>query len=212
MTDIEDLRLTDDEIVAIAALVGQKWTSRLPTVDVRSDAELAAATLRGWRSLTLRGLADADGRHLTEVIGSLYGVVPVIRSYVADAQIAELPSGNRSYFRRRPGGWTVEATTPIGVHLFRAVAEEDAVRLLEAAVEKVYVDGVGSAAEDGKSTGHYLCVGSQHGDQALLLTVCQGELKLYRAGETMVALSQPASAAEAVEALGIGVAAAAAGR
>ena len=47
MTSASKLTLTDDEAVAVAFLADGTWRPPLPTVDDTSDAELAAALLRG---------------------------------------------------------------------------------------------------------------------------------------------------------------------
>ncbi len=59
--DVGRLALTDDEAAAIATRASGAWRAPLPTVDATSEVDLAAAVLRGWRSLVIRELAELGG-------------------------------------------------------------------------------------------------------------------------------------------------------
>jgi hypothetical protein len=56
------LALTDDEAAAVALQADGAWRAPLPTVDESSRDDVLRAILRGRRSLSVRDLADADGR------------------------------------------------------------------------------------------------------------------------------------------------------
>ena len=50
--------LTDDELVALSSLTQRPWPFPLKTVDHLSNGEVGLATMRGVRSLTVRGFAE----------------------------------------------------------------------------------------------------------------------------------------------------------
>jgi hypothetical protein len=61
MTTPHLLAFTDDEAAAVAWQSGGAWRAPLPTVEATNEADLAAAILRGTRSLLVRDLAKPDG-------------------------------------------------------------------------------------------------------------------------------------------------------
>jgi len=76
------LKLTDDEVVALAASAGCRWPVPLPTVEGDDSAALGQAVVRGARSLRIRGL----------VIESIQGA-SLSRELDAVVKIAQVPAG-----------------------------------------------------------------------------------------------------------------------
>jgi hypothetical protein len=65
MTDndlvVTPLVLTDDEVMALAALSGRAWWTGLSSVDATSNKDMTTAAARGLRSLAVRSLLTGDG-------------------------------------------------------------------------------------------------------------------------------------------------------
>lgn len=101
MTNDCTLALTDDEAAAVALATGGAWRPPLPTIDQASEADLAAAILRGRRSLVVRDLARPDGTATGD----------------AAEVIARLGTGPRATFSLvdRGGSWIPEGLT---IHLY----------------------------------------------------------------------------------------------
>ena len=55
------LMLTDDELMALAAVSGRAWWTGLRSVDVASEEDMIRASGRGLRSLAVRALISEDG-------------------------------------------------------------------------------------------------------------------------------------------------------
>lgn len=55
------LVLTDDELMALAAVSGRAWWTGLRSVDVASEVDMISASGRGLRSLATRSLIAEDG-------------------------------------------------------------------------------------------------------------------------------------------------------
>ena len=76
---MNEVTLTDDEAVAIAAERKGRWMGPLPTVDERDATALLQAAVRGERSLRVRGV-DVDDSLISPVISRL----PRVVGYVSD--------------------------------------------------------------------------------------------------------------------------------
>lgn len=112
------LKLTDDELVAIAVDLSGPWFGGLPTVDVDSEESLAAAALRGHRSLLVRELLNADGElegDLPALAGRQVGSRDFITVYIGDAEHARASWGIAST-HYRASEWILETVTVLGVH------------------------------------------------------------------------------------------------
>lgn len=112
------LKLTDDELVAIAVDLSGPWLGGLPTVDLGSEESLAASALRGHRSLLVRELLNADGElegDLPALAGQQVGSRDFIAVYIGDAEHARASWGIASTHYRAVE-WILETVTVLGVH------------------------------------------------------------------------------------------------
>lgn len=141
----ETLKLTDDEAAAIAVLADGAWRTPLLTINEANKAELAAAVLRGRRSLMVRDLADADGTPAgiaAEVLKRL-GTGLCAMFMLVDESDAWLPDAFNSYLY----GASVTETEmthvvgAAGVHHFRVPPAPGAWQTLTALAEAIYASG-----------------------------------------------------------------------
>jgi hypothetical protein len=139
------LALTDDEAAALALRVGGAWAAPLPTVNNADRAQVAAAVLRGRRSLVVRDLATPGG----EPTGAAADV------------LKRLGAGPRAGFmlQTADGTWFHRGTTvylygtsvtdvelshlvaPAGVHYFTASPPPGQWQALTILAESVYDNG-----------------------------------------------------------------------
>ena len=201
MYELTDITLTDDEAVALAVETGRPWPSGLPTVDVHSERALAAAAMRGWRSFSVRNLS-ADVPALARRLAPVTAAAPRMDTYLADADLARLPSSTCSHFYALPDStWAVELTTGAGVHVFRAVTDGAADQMLVSAVERAHQAGVSPTAGEANPAARFFCVASNRSDHLRLLVVGRGRLAMYRVADTVTALPAPRSSSEAIRLL-----------
>lgn len=118
--------LTDDEVVAIAALRSSEFPAWLPTV-ARVPGEMIGGALRGARALLVRGLAEAKGDGL--VVAS--EVADLIEPFVGSdwtcssfsyATVASLPvaaGGVRVFATNADDEWHLDEVSAYGVHSIR---------------------------------------------------------------------------------------------
>lgn len=152
MTSPDTLRLTDDEAAAIAILASGAWRTPLPTVNEASDADLAAAVLRGRRSLVVRDLAEPDGTPVAEAAEVLkrLGTGPRALFMVVGGDGAWIPSGFTVYLY----GATVaeiemsHLVAASGVHYFRVAPPPGQWGALTGLAEAIFADGF-TAADGG---------------------------------------------------------------
>jgi hypothetical protein len=117
--DIADIVLTDDEVVAVAVQESQPWPVALPTVPNGDPDALAAASFRGHRSLSVRGLLNDEGG-LTLSIASLCSGIPGADSFLAvflaDNSFQRAGWGVMSCHYPSTAEWIVESINPLGIH------------------------------------------------------------------------------------------------
>ena len=123
MTNTHTLALTDDEAAAIALRAEGGWRTPLPTVDQASEADLAAAVLRGRRSLAVRDLVQRDGTPTgpaAEVLARL-GTGPRAAFTLVDEKGHWIPSGLTVYlYGTSPDDVVMShVVAGAGVHYFR---------------------------------------------------------------------------------------------
>jgi hypothetical protein len=152
MTDTSTLALTDDEAAAMALATDGAWRTPLPTVDVASEADLAAAILRGKRSLVVRDLARPDGTatgDAAEVLARL-GTGPRAALTLVDRGGRWIPEGLTMYLYG-PAPDQAEMSQVIaaaGVHYFRIAPPPGQWLALTELAEAVFESGF-TVAEDG---------------------------------------------------------------
>lgn len=149
----DTIKLTDDEAAALAIRGEGAWRTPLPTVNETSQADLAAAVLRGRRSLVVRELAEPDGTPsgaAAEVLKRL-GTGPCAMFMLVDGDGNWVPSGFTSYLY----GATVDdvemshLVAAAGVHYFRVTPPPGQWRALTELAEAIFADGF-AAAEAGE--------------------------------------------------------------
>ncbi len=191
---MSSLTLTDDELVAIAIDHRTFWPGLLPTVDTESPASLEAASLRGYRSLLVRGFLGDNGRPnvaLEELVGALPGRRNVVAIYFGDDDLARSGLGPSSTHVPVGREWVQESISPVGLHAFarRTWEEElDDLRVLLAlAIESGPLEG--EYSEGGLSPAHarvaaaedavpptWLCLGTEAGDGSYVVAARRNEL------------------------------------
>lgn len=127
----QGILLTDDEIVALAALLGRPWPTGLPTVAATAD-ELARAGMRGVRSLVIRGILTADAESgytahpgVAAVIETFVQAPRRIGAYIAPAAAVETMAGASITAVPVAGIWWIDSVTAQGVHGFRQAQAEE---------------------------------------------------------------------------------------
>jgi hypothetical protein len=147
----QTLKLTDDEAAAIAVAAPGMWRTPLLTVNEGSKEHLAAAVLRGRRSLVVRDLADADGTlsgPAAEVLKRL-GTGLCAMFMLVDGAGGWLPSGFTSYLY---GGSVAEVEMShvvhaAGVHTFLVAPPAGQWQILTGLAEAVHADGFADPPE-----------------------------------------------------------------
>ncbi len=152
MTNTHTLALTDDEAAAIALRADGGWRTPLPTIDQASEADLAAAVLRGRRSLVVRDLAQPDGTPTgpaADVLARL-GTGPRAAFTLVDEQGRWIPSGLTVYlYGPSPDHIAMShVVAAAGVHYFRVQPPAGQWAALTELAQAVFDSGF-SAAESG---------------------------------------------------------------
>jgi hypothetical protein len=174
MANIDTLALTDDEAAAIALQANGAWRTPLPTVDETSEADLAAAILRGRRSLVIRELAKPDGTAIGEAaeVVTRLGTGPQAAFMLVDGDGNWVPAGFTVYLYGHALD-DVEMSHIVasaGVHYFKLAPPPRQWFALTELAEAVFEDGF-TAAESG----------AQQPAAALLLVVRQDGIRSVRA-------------------------------
>lgn len=126
------MKLTDDEVVALAVRSASVWASPLPTVDLDEPADVASAARRGERSLYARGLlqiGDADlgalDDELEELLRPAQHRDALVSVFVADGEMNWHVGGPNlvCYGRGSADGVLLETVSEAGVHSFAVVDE-----------------------------------------------------------------------------------------
>jgi hypothetical protein len=173
MAAVHTLALTDDEAAVIAVHAGGAWRTPLPTVDETSEADLAAAILRGRRSLAVRDLAQPDGTAKAEaaqVLAAL-GTGPCAAFMLVDANDGWFAAGLTVYlYGAVPDQADLSHVVAAGgVHYFRLKPAEGQWLALTELAEAVFDDGF---AENGN--------GAPPPAAALLSVVRDGSVRTVR--------------------------------
>lgn len=132
----QGILLTDDEIVALAALLGRPWPTGLATVAATAD-ELTRAGMRGVRSLTIRGILTADAEFgysahpgVSAVIETFLCAPRRIGAYIAPASAVETMAGASITAVPVAGIWWIDSATAQGVHGFRQAEADEVIEAI----------------------------------------------------------------------------------
>ena len=175
MTNAYTLALTDDEAAAMALAADGAWRTPLPTVDRASEADLAAAILRGRRSLVIRDLAKPDGTATgaaAEVLARL-GTGPRAAFTLVDRGGSWIPEGLTIYLYG-PAPDQAEMSHVVaaaGVHYFRVAPPPGQWLALTELAKGVFESGF-IPADDGarQPAAAVLSVTREAGTRAVLVT------------------------------------------
>jgi hypothetical protein len=124
---INGLLLTDDEVIALAAVLGRPWPTGLATVESAPEA-LQEAGIRGIRSLAVRGLLTGDPTTESgfvihpELEAAVVGFLTAARhigAYLAPADEPDRLAGASITAASSGSDWWLVSTTAQGVHGIR---------------------------------------------------------------------------------------------
>lgn len=119
-----DLRLTDDEVVALATMQEKAPPSPLPTVDTENLEAVLSAGFRGLRSLEVRDLvSDAgvlDDRLATAA--TIVGRTSLTCVFVASSTLERASWDFASTHYRDGDRWIIEGVDAIGIHHIGSVS------------------------------------------------------------------------------------------
>ncbi len=144
------VHLTDDELVAVCGLLEVAWPYPLPTVDSGNE-ELEAASVRGIRSLTVRGLLGFEDNEqvpgidleVAETVKAVASGVPAFVSGLLDAEGALQASGSAAYIVHGNADSAILATTTAtGIHALAICTHEDALDAFLAIVDNALIAGI----------------------------------------------------------------------
>ena len=149
MANTDTLALTDDEAAAIALQANGAWRTPLITVDETSDADLAAAILRGRRSLVIRELAKPDGAAIGEAaeVVTRLGTGPRVAFMLVDSDGNWIPAGLTIYlYGPTPDDVKMShVVAAAGVHYFKLAPPPRQWFALTELAEAVFEDGFAAA-------------------------------------------------------------------
>lgn len=149
-TNDEQLLLTDDEVIAIAARRESFWPTVFPSVDVEDRDALVNATFRGLRSLVARELADDAAvpvASVAKLADTACGRTDVISVYVGDDGFQRASLAMASAHYRSGNEWLLETISPAGLHGFSWCSQENTVRYLQMLLDAALLAEVPKSAE-----------------------------------------------------------------
>jgi hypothetical protein len=154
MTDTGTLVLTDDEAAAIVLQSGGALRTPFPTVDQSSEADLAAAILRGRRSMVVRELCEPDGTlrgEAADVLARL-GTGPCATFRLVDGEGRWVPTGPTIYlYGRAPDRAEMShVVAAAGVHYFRVAPPPGQWIALTELTQSVFESGFPAAGDDAR--------------------------------------------------------------
>jgi hypothetical protein len=161
--------LTDDEVVALAALLEQPWPTGLATVPETVDG-MGQAAIRGIRALAVRGLLTGDpgaaegyviDPDLAAAVDGFLQAPRRVGAYLAPADAPDVLAGASITAAAIGDGWWLDATTAQGVHGFRRATRLEVIDALAELAEKTH-DGTLLAGAERPSA--YACV-IRYGDE-----------------------------------------------
>lgn len=126
------LVLTDDEVMALAAVSGRSWWSPLRSVDTTDEADMVPASARGLRSLGVRGLITEDGRPTDSLalLTTCLGTRPWATLAVVDEHDRTVPESPVLSFFRAGDSLVASRSDVSGTHLLHEFELDHAVELI----------------------------------------------------------------------------------
>lgn len=126
------LVLTDDEVMALAAVSGRSWWSALRSVDTTDEAAMVHASARGLRSLGVRGLVTGDGGPADDLslFTSCLGTRPWATLAVVDEHDRVVPESPVLSFFRAGDSLVASRSDVSGTHVLHEFELDDAVELI----------------------------------------------------------------------------------
>ncbi len=126
------LVLTDDELMALAAVSGRAWWTGLRSVDVASEDDMIGASGRGLRSLAVRSLVSDDGApdDSLSLALSCLGTRPWATVVAVDDRDHVVPDAPMLVVFRGESAPVACRSDVSGTHLFHELDPDHAVELL----------------------------------------------------------------------------------
>lgn len=169
----QGILLTDDEIVALAAMLGRPWPIGLATA-APTAGELTRAGARGVRSLVIRGIVTvgADSGYtphpgIAAIVETFIRAPRRVGAYIAPAAAVDTMAGASITAVPVAGIWWVDSATAQGIHGFRQADRDEVVGAIADLADQT-CDGTLLAGVDDPSA--YVCV-VVHGDDSAKRTV-----------------------------------------
>jgi hypothetical protein len=160
---ISSLLLTDDEVIALAAVVGRPWPIGLATVASTAEA-LREAGVRGVRSLAVRGLLAANPTsepthvihpELEALVVGFLAAPSHVGAYLAPADEPDRLAGASITAARSDSDWLMVSTTAQGVHGIRPASQTEVLDAVAELAEKTHDGTLLSGSTDAAA---YSCV------------------------------------------------------
>ncbi|XUV47565.1 hypothetical protein ACRDU6_04080 [Mycolicibacterium sp. ELW1] len=155
--------LTDDEVIALAAINNQMWPTGLTTVPPKPDA-MRDAGMRGIRSLMVRGLINPESGpeggyrvdpELDSVVTGFLGGAKRIGAYLAPARELNRLAGASITAAGAGSQWWLATATAGGIHNIRPSGRLEIIDALAELAEKTYD---GTLLADTTDPSVYSCV------------------------------------------------------
>jgi len=176
---MEDLVLTDDEVIALSVLEGTSWPAPLPTVDITQEGALDAAGRRGARSLAVRGYLDDDG--IDEELHAFLqpALSHQVRQgvFVAESDMTYIAEGlTMMNYERTDLDCLVEVIGYGGVHYFSVAQRSDCAELVRTLLQQTIDEGLSTPRNSLRQVpaAEYLCVTGQPQQGARVVLAWRG--------------------------------------
>ncbi|WP_208029070.1 hypothetical protein [Rhabdothermincola sediminis] len=130
------LTLTDDEVIALAALSSMPWPGGAPTVEADEES-VSFAVFRGCRSLIARGYDPGALSDVPELAIAWEALAAPARItlYLGDDEYRRATWGFASVHHRSETSWIIETVNVIGVHRFARATAADNRQFLESLIK-----------------------------------------------------------------------------
>lgn len=154
------VRLTDDEVVAIAIARETPWPTELPTVDTHDKVDLEDALFRGNRSLAVRGFPGlVDGPLSEDLSTAIFEAEALVTVYLGDSDFQRATWGIATNHYISSTAWALETTSPEGAHKLSIESPEDHLAYLTGILEAVFHQGpAGQDLDSSAGEPAWLCV------------------------------------------------------
>lgn len=176
------IRITDDELAAVAVAVGTPCPIRLATVDEADHEQLLAAVARGRRALTARGLLLPDGTSFgqldpgwLDLVGNPMRTGVTLVACAVNVDLEPL-GGLLHYFLQAsdPLDWTLVSVLGGGLHQVTRVPRDIGIAMVAGLIEQ-------AAADQEQGSEARLCLLSRPGGSPRTVLVSDRHLLLRHA-------------------------------